>query len=78
MIAPTLHSPLPPIHADQREILRQHLGVCQIVERWHHQPFGQIAAGAEDHHGAGSGRSELTSRRWCNLGFARCQDRLGI
>jgi len=42
----------PVADADQREILRQHVGVCEVVERRHHQALGEVAAGAEDHHGA--------------------------
>ena len=56
MVAPALGSSLRQVHADQGEFLRQHFGAREIVECRHHQALGQIAAGAEDHHGAGIGR----------------------
>ena len=40
------------VDADQLERLGQPLGRHQIVERRHDQPLGQVAGGAEDHHGA--------------------------
>ena len=55
--------PSAPGHADQRKFLRQHFGAREIVERRHHQALGQVAGGAENHHGAGIGRLGLTPRR---------------
>src|SRR5262249_6412378 len=77
-IAPILHGALRMIHADQRKILREDLGVCQIVERRHHQALGQIAGSAEDHHDTGVSRSELPRRRCCDPGLACRQRRTDI
>ena len=41
------------VDADEPEAVGQPLGVDQIVERRHDQTLGQVAGGAEDHHGAG-------------------------
>ena len=41
------------INADELKPLRQTFGADQVVERRHHQPLGQVAGGAEDHHGTG-------------------------
>ena len=63
MVAPALRRSLRQVHADQRKFLRQHLGAREVVERRHQQALGQVAAGAEDHHGAGIGRAGLAPRR---------------
>ena len=79
MVAPALRRSLRQVHADQREFLRQHLGAREVVERRHHQALGQVAAGAEDHHGAGIGRAGLSPRRRLNhLRGRRCPDRLVV
>ncbi len=79
MIAPTLRSSLRQVHTDQREFLRQHLGVGEIVERRHNQALGQVTAGTEDHHGAGIGGTGLAPlRRRDHPGFPRCRDRLFV
>ena len=63
LVAPAFAVPLGEIDADQREFLRQHAGAREIVERRHHQALGQVAAGAEDHHGARIGRRQRPPRR---------------
>ena len=63
LVAPAFSGSFRPGHADQRELLRQHLGAQQIVERRHHQALGQVAGSAEDHHGARVGRFGLAPRR---------------
>ena len=52
-LAPVLDGPVAVVDADQPEAVGQPLGGDQIVERRHDQALGQIAGGAEDHHGAG-------------------------
>ena len=51
------------VHADDGEVLGQQAGVRQVVQRRHQQALGQVAAGAEDHHGAGAGRLGRAPRR---------------
>ena len=68
MRAPGFGGSLGEIHADQREILRQHSGARQIVERGRHQSLGQVAARAKDDHGAkvgGAGREPSGVSRIC-------------
>ena len=67
MVAPAFRRSLGQVHADQRKFLRQHLGAREVVERRHHQALGHVAAGAEDHHGAGIGRTGLSPRRRTRL-----------
>ena len=78
MVAPALRRSLGQVHADQRKFLRQHLGAREIVESRYQQALGHVAAGAEDHHGAGIGRSGLSPRRRLTTACAarRCPDRL--
>ena len=52
-LAPFLRGPVAVVDADQPESVGQPLGGHQIVERRRDQALGQVAAGAEDHHGAG-------------------------
>ena len=66
MIAPAFRRSRRPRHADQRKFLRQHLGAREIVECRNQQALGQVATGAEDHHGAGIGRFGLPCRRALN------------
>ena len=63
MVAPAFRGPFGQIHADQRKFLRQHLGAREVVESRDQQALGQVATGAEDHHGAGIGRRDLSPRR---------------
>src|SRR4029077_2675472 len=41
------------VYADEPKAIGQLPAIDQVVERWHDQAFGQVAGGAEDHHGAG-------------------------
>jgi hypothetical protein len=50
--APFLRGLGGPIDADELEGVGQPPGIDQIVERRHDQALGQVAGGAEDHHGA--------------------------
>ena len=52
-LAPVVHGPVAVVDADQPEAIGQPLGGHEIVERRRDQALGQIASGAEDHHGAG-------------------------
>ena len=52
------------IDRDQHEILGQKTGPGEIVDSRHQQPLRQVAAGAEDHHGAGR-RPRRPLRRGC-------------
>ena len=63
MVAPAFRRPLRSGDADQRELLGQHFGAQEIVERRDQQTLGQVAGGTEDHHRAGIGRLGLAPRR---------------
>ena len=66
VVAPAFRGSLRTGHADQRKVLRQHFGAGEVVECRHHQALGQVAGGAEYHHGAGIGWLGLTPRRGRN------------
>ena len=66
VVAPAFRSSRRPRHADQREFFRQHLGAREIIKCGNHQAFGEVAGGAEDHHGARIGRFGLPCRRALN------------
>ena len=51
------------VDANQRKMRRQESGFRKIVERRHDQAFGQVAVGAEDHHGARRRRLWQSRRR---------------
>ena len=50
------------VYADEPKAIGQLPAIDQVVERRHDQTFGQVAGGAEDHHGAGR-------RHRCRLGL---------
>src|SRR6185437_5930058 len=60
-VAPILGRTLVVIDADNGELVGQQAGFEQIVERRHDQPFGEVAARAEDHQGKGwrAGRARM-------------------
>ncbi|OIQ68150.1 hypothetical protein GALL_502590 [mine drainage metagenome] len=62
-VAPLVRVQVGQIDADQFECLRQQSGVRQIVQRRHQQSLGQVAARAENDHGAWPGRLSLPPRR---------------
>ena len=78
MVSPAFGRAGREINADQGEVVRQQFGAFKVVERWHHQTLGQIAAGTEDDHGAGVSRTRLAPR-WLldNLCGRRRPKRLG-
>ena len=51
-VAPFVGIEIGEIDADQLEVLGQQAGGGKVVQRRHQQPLGQVAAGAEDDHGA--------------------------
>ena len=55
-VAPLVGIEVGEIDPDQLEVLRQQAGGGEVVQRRDQQAFGQVAAGAEDDHGAGAGR----------------------
>ena len=78
-VAPLFGGAFAVADADQCEVFRQHAAVREVVEGRHHQALGEIAAGAEDHHGAGIGRLRPPARRRFHPLRGRGNaDRLGV
>src|SRR5215510_11320841 len=64
---PLLHRPRIVVDCDKPESVGQALGIHQVVKCRHDQPFGQVASGAKDHHGAGrcrQGTLDLQRAPW--------------
>jgi hypothetical protein len=63
IVAPALGGSLRQVHANQRELLGEHLGAREIVKCRYDQALGQVTASTENHDGAGIGRTGLAPRR---------------
>ena len=53
VLAPSLGGLIVTVDADQGEVFRKLPAPDEIVESWHDETLGQIAGGAENHHGRG-------------------------
>jgi hypothetical protein len=70
-LAPPLGGLLAMIDADNSEVVRKLSGSHEMVERWHNETLGQIAASAENRQGGGRRRVAGKRRRRGHRGFRR-------
>ena len=62
-VAPVVFTPRGDIDTDDGEVLRQQIGMREVVQGRHQQAMRQIAAGAEDHHRARTRKLRLSPWR---------------